>query len=93
MATKKEAESKFQFAEVPMQSEDHEIEVGLKETLLIAIGTAALTIITATSIHAFRERSKRKTYKSLADSVGGVISKFVEIEIPNKMLPVGKGKK
>ena len=67
--------------DVPMVSEDHEIEVGLKETIFIALGTAVLTVVTATSIHAFRERSRRKTYKSMADSVGTVISKFMEVEV------------
>ncbi len=72
---------KMNTVEVPMTSEDHEIDVGLKETVVIALATAALTVITATSIHAFRERSRRKTYKSMADSVGNVISKFMEVEL------------
>lgn len=72
---------KLSAIQVPMTSEDHEIDVGLKETIIIGLATAALTVLTATSIHAFRERSRRKTYKSMADSVGSVISKFMEVEL------------
>lgn len=64
------------------EGDDHEIEVGLKETIIIAVATTALSIATAASIHAMKERSKRKTYKSLADSVGSVVSKFIEVEVP-----------
>jgi len=69
--------------DVKTDSDEIKLEVGVKEIIIIGLFGTGLVIGTIAGIHALKERSKRKTIKSIANTVGSVFKQIAPLALPD----------